>query len=113
VKIQDLSGDALFPNASEALTFWQSFIGLMGKSAISDEEALVFYRTNSIHTFFMRFSIDLIYFDINLKILKITPNLKPWRFSFCPKAYGVIEVLRGEAEAKGVTIGQDLRLVKE
>ena len=113
MKIQDSTGNVLFPETMEAVSFWQSFMGLMGKPAISCEEALVFYRTNSIHTFFMRFSIDLIYFDVNLKVVKVVPNLKPWRVSFCREAYGVIEVLGGEAEAKGVKIGQSLKLVKE
>ena len=113
MKILGSSSELLFPDAGEALTFWQSFVGLMGKAAVSSEEALIFYRTNSIHTFFMRFSIDLIYFDVNLKVVKVVPSLKPWRVSFCPKAYGVIEVLGGEADAKGLTVGQDLKLVKE
>ena len=113
MKVLDSLGGDLFPHTSEALSFWQSFMGLMGKVAISDEDALVFYRTNAIHTFFMRFAIDLIYVDINLKVLKIVPHLKPWRFSCSPGAYGVIEVLGGAAEVKGIETGDNLRLVKE
>lgn len=40
---------------------------------------ICFPKCNSIHTFFMFQSIDVIMTDKNQKILKIYPNLKPWR----------------------------------
>ncbi|QUH22114.1 DUF192 domain-containing protein [Alkaliphilus sp. B6464] len=43
------------------------------------QKGLLIKPTNSIHTFFMKEAIDVIYIDKYSKIIKITPNMKPWK----------------------------------
>ncbi|MDR3243139.1 MAG: DUF192 domain-containing protein [Elusimicrobiota bacterium] len=67
----------------EAKTFWQKFSGLMLKRKVS--YALLFRDTAYIHTFFMLFSIDVVFLDKDDNILQIQKNIKPWRIAFPPK----------------------------
>jgi hypothetical protein len=55
--------------------------GLLGKSDFKQEEALIIKPCNSIHTFFMRFAIDVIFVDKQNIIVKTISNLKPWRLT--------------------------------
>lgn len=53
-----------------------------------------FYKCRAIHTFFMRFPIDIVLLDKENNILKIERNKKPWRIYFF-KCYSVLEVPSG------------------
>jgi uncharacterized membrane protein (UPF0127 family) len=58
--------------------------------------------------FFMRFPIDAVWVDRELKVLAVTPGLAPWRVAACKGAKGVIELAAGEAERRGVRPGDRL-----
>jgi hypothetical protein len=60
--------------------------------------------------FFMRFPIDAVWVDRELKVLAVTPGLAPWRMAACRGAKGVIELAAGEAERRGVRPGDRLLL---
>ncbi len=55
--------------------------GLMLKKSIDDSESLLIMPCNSIHTCFMRFSIDALFLSNDDTIVHIIRNMKPWRFS--------------------------------
>jgi len=57
-----------------ANSFFQRFKGLMGKKEISF--GMLFPKTNSIHTFFMKDDIDVIALDENNKIINKYENVK-------------------------------------
>lgn len=45
-----------------------------------------------IHTFFMKFPIDVIVLDDNNQVVKVKKNLRPWRvFFWNPRYYKVVE----------------------
>ena len=89
--------------------FLKRFLGLMFKSKLSEGKGLFLTHCNSIHMFFMRFPIDVIYIDKNFQIKKIVTNLKPWiGFSMCFEAYGTIELAANEAERLNLKVGQHL-----
>lgn len=62
-------------------TPFQRMQGLLGKKEFKEGQALIIRPCNSIHTFFMRFAIDVIFADSNNKVIKTIASLKPWRFS--------------------------------
>ena len=67
--------------------------GLLGRKDLLDGEALVLEPGNSIHTFFMNFSIDVLFVDKKNKIIKVIENLKPWRLTYIYwRSYLVIEL---------------------
>ncbi len=53
-----------------------------------------FYKCHSIHTFFMRFSLDIVLLDKENNIIDIVRNKKPWRIFFF-RCYSILEVPSG------------------
>ena len=74
-----------------AKSFFKKLRGLMFKKDI--DENLVFIHCSSIHTFFMRRNIDVIFFDKNKNLLEIHKNVKKNKIIICKKAYYTVELL--------------------
>lgn len=53
--------------------------GLLGKKYLGKSEALILKPCNSVHTFFMRFPIDVLFLDKNNRVVKAINSLKPFR----------------------------------
>jgi len=66
---------------THAQTFYARFKGLLGKNSFTSGEALILTPCKSIHTFFMRFVIDVLFLDGNGKVVGKAENLSPFRFS--------------------------------
>ena len=74
--------DILAQDVLEAKTYFQKVKGLLGKKSLDDRKTLWIPRCQSIHTFFMKFSIDVIFVDKNLKVRRFYKNIPPGRFVF-------------------------------
>ena len=82
-----------------AETFFTRLVGLLGRSSIPAGSGLLISPCNQIHTFFMKFVIDVIFLDKHGKIIKIYMCLKPWKLTaLVLKARSVIELSEGGAE---------------
>ena len=80
----------------EASTIRDRCLGLMFKKALPSGESLLLSPCNSIHTFFMRFSIDVLFLDNEYKIVKVFRSLGPWRITLLYlKARHVLELPGG------------------
>ena len=71
----------LADNAQIANTFLKRFIGLLNRKSLNKGEALILSPSNSIHSLFMRFAIDVIFLDKTGKAIGILPSFKPFRIS--------------------------------
>jgi uncharacterized membrane protein (UPF0127 family) len=69
--------------------------GLLGRECLSPGEGLWIVPCESVHTFFMRFPIDLVYLDRKKRIRKLRSGVAPWRLSACFSAYSVLELAAG------------------
>lgn len=70
--------------------------GLLGRDALNRDEGLWIIPCPMIHTFFMRFAIDVLFLDKNLKVLRVLENLRPWRLSpWVWQAHSVLELAGG------------------
>src|SRR5215207_80386 len=92
---------------------WTRLKGLLGRRGLPSGEGLLIKPTGSIHMFFMRFPIDAVFLDRELRILKVVPDLKPWRMAARRGAKQVLEIAAGEAERRGLEPGTQLVLRKE
>ena len=82
IVLADAKRPALVVNgvrAEVASTFWQRFMGLMGRSPLPPGEGLLIPRCSSIHTCFMRFAIDATFLDGDDNVVKVVRNIRPWR----------------------------------
>jgi uncharacterized protein len=84
--------------------------GLLGRRGLAQGEGLLFQPAGSIHTFFMRFPIDAVFLDREQRVVRVVPNLRPWRTAGVRKARAVLELAAGEAARVGMTPGSALRL---
>lgn len=85
-----------------ANSFQSKLMGLMGKRHLPENEGMLFLDCNSIHTFFMRISIDVVYLKRQgqnvFQVKKIFQNVKPWGLHWPVfEADSVLEVSAGKA----------------
>jgi CheY-like chemotaxis protein len=82
----------------------------MGMEALPAGEGLLLSPAPAIHTAFMRFPIDALFLDRDLRVLDVRERLRPWRVASKPKARAVLELSAGECARKGVRVGDHLGL---
>lgn len=98
-------------NARYASSFGARLSGLIGKRFSPALDGMVFDRCNAIHTFFMRYPIDVIFADEKYRVLKTVPAFPPWRpFLACKNAFYVIELPAGTLESTATAPGDQLDL---
>jgi uncharacterized membrane protein (UPF0127 family) len=81
--------------------------GLLGRRELAGGEGLAFGE-KSIHRFFMRMSLDIVFCDRELRVLKVVAELRPWKMAACAGAQYVLEIGPGEAERLGIVVGERL-----
>ncbi|MCX5709650.1 MAG: DUF192 domain-containing protein [Candidatus Omnitrophica bacterium] len=86
--------------------------GLLGRKEFPAGEALILRPCNSIHTFFMRFPIDLLFMDKNNYVVGVVPALKPARLSkVFLRAACVIELPVGTIQSARTSKGDLLSII--
>jgi uncharacterized membrane protein (UPF0127 family) len=92
------SGAVIAPRTSVADGMWSRFRGLMLRRPLAEGEALLIKPCSSVHMFFMRFALDIVFFDKEGVVVKIVSDLKPWRMALGGKgAWSALELAAGGA----------------
>lgn len=95
-----------------ASKFLSRLRGLMGKPGLEKGEALIILPCKSVHTFFMRFDIDVVFLDRDCVVLHTIENMKPYRWSsFISKSYMVVEMPAGVLSATSTRVGDKIKLI--
>jgi uncharacterized membrane protein (UPF0127 family) len=110
VRIEDARGRVVCERCTMADRFHTRARGLLGRRALSESEGLLIRPAPSIHTWFMRFSIDAVFLDADLRVIAVSPELRPWRVAARRGARAVLELAAGEAGRRGVEPGAALTL---
>jgi len=82
--------------------------GLLGRRRLEDGEGILLRPASSVHTWFMLFPIDVVFLDRDLSVLRVLPQLGPWRAVWRRGAAAVLELAAGECAARGVDVGDRL-----
>ena len=92
--------------------FASRFLGLMGRvGARRTGEGMLFVPGGSIHTFFMRFPLDVAFLSREGRVLRVAEGVRPWRLARAPRGTRfVLELAAGQAAADGVAEGVQLEL---
>ncbi len=98
-------------HARRADNFYLRLKGLMFRASLDADEALIFYNAPSIHTFFMRFAIDLVFLDKDYRILRIVSFLPAWRMVYGAGSYVTLELSPGRARRCGLAKGDSLQIL--
>jgi uncharacterized protein len=82
--------------------------GLLGRRNLPPGEGILLKPASSVHMAFMRFAIDAVFVDRDMRVVKIAAHLKPWRAAAARGAKSCLEIAAGEAARRGLTVGDRL-----
>ncbi|NJD04257.1 MAG: DUF192 domain-containing protein [Ruminiclostridium sp.] len=92
----------LAENCSTANTFFTRFKGLMGVNRLPAGSGLHIAPCNSIHMFFMKIPLDIVFLDKDNTVVHLIEDIKPWKVSkIVHKAHSVLELPTGTIKASG------------
>ena len=82
--------------------------GLLGRRGLDSGDGLLLRPAPSVHTFFMRFPIDVVFLNSHGEVLRVVADLRPWRVAGARGAKAVVELAAGEAARRGIRRGDRL-----
>jgi uncharacterized protein len=85
---------------------------LLGRQGLESGEGLLLSPASSIHMFFMRFAIDVVFVRRDGEVVKVAPNVRPWRIAAGRGAKIALELPAGEAGRRGIEVGERLDLAQ-
>jgi len=92
-------------------TFFARLFGLLGKSSLEDGAGLLIRPSSGVHTMWMRFAIDVVALDKNLRVLKTWQRLRPWRLTSVSFAtHCVLELAPGQILHHNIEPGDQIAL---
>jgi uncharacterized protein len=99
------NGHIVAETVSTALDSASRRKGLLGRDSLESGVALVIAPTNAIHTWFMRFPIDVAFITRDGRIVKAVHRLPAWRMSMALRGYAVVELSAGALASSGTVVG--------
>jgi uncharacterized membrane protein (UPF0127 family) len=82
--------------------------GLLGKRDLPCDEGVLLRPAGSVHTFFMRFAIDIVFLDREGRVVRVAAGVRPWRTAAARGAKAVLELRAGESARRGIAAGDVL-----
>jgi uncharacterized membrane protein (UPF0127 family) len=109
VTIRTEEGVVVCPRCEVARGPIRRMRGLLGRSSLPEGEGLLLLRTPSVHMFFMRFPIDVVFLDRQERVVRIAHELRPWRIALGGRgAKKALELPAGTAASVGLAEGATL-----
>lgn len=113
IKVRNLTrGTILADRADVADTGATRNRGLLKHTGLEPGEGLWIVPCEAVHTFFMKFPIDLVYIDKHKVVRKVRRAVPAWRVSGCLRAHSVLELPAGMAVESGTQAGDQLSIEK-
>ncbi len=113
MRVERESGGVVCPRCVVADSPRMRMKGLLGRKTLPAGEGILIRPAGSIHTFFMRFAIDTVFLDRDLRVLGVAHDLRPWRIAGRRGARAVLEMAAGEAARHAVETSERLVLREE
>ena len=111
VRLELESGEVVCERCLMATSWGLRFRGLMGKKELPTGHGVLLRPCASVHTMFMRFPIDVVFCDRDLRVLSVAAEVPKWRMRSQRGAKLAIELAPGEAARRSIVAGAQLRLV--
>ena len=84
--------------------------GLLGRRAFQPGAALVLAPCNAVHTFFMKFPIDIVFATRDGRVLKVSRGVPAWRMAMSIRAFAVIELPGGTIDSCEIQVDDVLTI---
>lgn len=105
------NGDIIVGTIEVADRWYQRMRGLLGRSQLESDRGMHITPCNGIHTFFMKFPLDLIFLNRSLEVVKIEKNVVPGRtVAGGVGAWSVVELAGGTLTNGELTVGDKVTL---
>jgi len=93
----------------KADNFLGKLFGLIIRKKLKGREGFLIENCSSIHTFWMRYSIDIVFLDKKNSVLAIYNNFKPFRVTpFVKDACSVLELRSGDVIKTSLKVGDSV-----
>lgn len=109
-RVEREDGSAVCERCALAHSAPRRMKGLLGRRELPRGEGVHLQPASSVHMFFMRFPVDVVFLDRDLRVVHVRPSLKPWRVAGKRGATSALELAEGEAERRGIAAGDRLRI---
>jgi uncharacterized membrane protein (UPF0127 family) len=86
--------------------------GLLKHEGLKPGEGLWIVPCEAVHTFGMKFEIDVLYLSKSKRVVKIRQRMPKRRMSFCLWAHSVLELPSGMSESTSTQAGDQLEFEK-
>lgn len=104
-------GTVVAERARVATSLRDRVVGLLGTPEVLPGEGLLIERTQSIHMFFMRYAIDVVFYDRACRVTRTVPRLRPWRVVWWARgARDCVELRAGALDGTGTQAGDQLEI---
>ena len=111
-RLETADGRVVAAHVEVASSMWSRFVGLMGRRELPEGHGLALTPCNSIHMFFMRIPLDVVFLDRGGSVVHAYHGIRPWRVSRIVRgAHTAVELPVGTLRQAGVEKGTELRLV--
>ena len=87
-------------------------VGLLKRSGLDKGQGLWIVPCEGIHTFFMKFAIDVVFLNRQRRVVKVVRRMPPWRLAMNLRARSVVELPPGTIESTGTAVGDVLEVVQ-
>jgi uncharacterized membrane protein (UPF0127 family) len=96
--VNKTQGLVIASQVRHARGIWARAVGLIGRRSLDADEGLWISPCNGVHTVGMRFPVDVIALDRNMRVLSIIPRLNPFRVLWPRRGrHSVIELAAGKS----------------
>lgn len=101
----------LATDVRRAVSPWARMVGLLGRASLDQGEGLMITPCRAVHSWFMRFPIDVLFLDRDGLVVHLAADLRPYRWSWGGgSAQTAVELPAGTIAASGTGIGDHVRL---
>lgn len=109
--VNQTRGTTVGDSVEVASTSLTRLCGLLGRRAVEAGGGLWIMPSSGVHTMFMRFPIDVVGLDRDRRVVKLWPNLRPWRVtSVSMKMHSVIELAADTIRETRIEVGDLLEV---
>lgn len=90
--------------------WWERAVGLLAGAPLRNGEALWLEPCNGVHTWGMRYAIDVVTLDRTLRVLRVDREVRPWRWVPPTRGGRVTVEMSAGSVASSLSLGDQLRL---
>jgi uncharacterized membrane protein (UPF0127 family) len=109
-RVRNAAGDVVCERCEVPKSSFARARGLLGRSGLEPGDGMLIDAAPSVHMFFMRFPIDVVFLDRDWKVVRVVHRLRPWRVAGARRAVAALELPAGAAAEAGIEEGDVLSL---